>query len=339
MRADNGHTLSNLSTMPPSKKAVVISEQLGDGGVRRYERGKLLGEGGFARCYEVRALDSRGGAATAAAATAPPLAAKVLRKQRLSAALAAQLREEIAIHRDVSAGEGHPHVLRFFGAFEDARCWYLLLEVARHGTLAEVLARRKRLTEPECQYWVPQLLSGLTHLEALGVVHRDLTPSNLFIDREAAGDGGGALCLRIADFGLAERLVGGCESAPNCCGTPSYMPPEVLRSSHISGHEVLSTDGGHSHASDMWCVGVALFQMLAGRTPFAPSRDASPETCYKRIKEGAYTWPVQLPISTEVVDLVCPVVPYTVSSLFPISLSLSLSSLPPLSVCLSVCAC
>ena len=70
---------------------------------------------------------------------------------------------------------------------------------------------------------------------------------------------------------------------------------------------------------------VALFQMLAGRTPFAPSRDASPETCYKRIKEGAYTWPVQLPICTEVVDLVCPVVPYTLSSLSPsVTPSLSL---------------
>eukprot|EP01047_Picozoa_sp_COSAG01_P087458 COSAG01_NODE_20138_length_969_cov_0.989655_2_plen_131_part_01 len=91
-----------------------------------------------------------------------------------------------------------------------------------------------------------QPVSAVDACHAAGVVHRDLTPNNLFIDREAAGNGGGALCLRIADFGLAERLVGGCESAPNCCGTPSYMPPEVLRSSHISGHEVLSTDGGHS---------------------------------------------------------------------------------------------
>ena len=104
---------------------------------------------------------------------------------------------------------------------------------------------------------------------------------------------GRQLVLRIADFGLAEMLIDGKETAPNCCGTPSYMPPEVLRNSQIVGHEVVATDGGHSHASDIWAAGICLFAMLVGRTPFETNQV---EAIYRRIKEGTYSWPQNLPI-------------------------------------------
>ena len=252
-----------------------------------YERGAVLGKGGFAVAYS-----------TKDAATGEQRAIKVLKKHKLSEALYAQVGVEIATHRAASAGIGHRNILHFFGSFEDAGHCYLTLALARHGTLQGVLAARTRLTEPECQFWLPQLLAGLEHLAQIGIAHRDLTPSNMFVDREERH-----LVLRIADFGLAEFIVDGQESAPNACGTPSYMPPEVLRNSHIVGHDVIATNGGHSHLSDMWAVGISLYQLIVGRTPFE-TREATPETIYRRVKDGEYAWPAQLPASDSIIDLV-----------------------------------
>jgi serine/threonine protein kinase len=267
------------------KKVVIIEEVLEDGDVVRYERGKLLGKGGFATCYELRDT-----------ANDEVCAAKVVSKKGLSEALRTQLQEEISLHALATDGAGHLNVLQFYSSFEDDKSVYLLLEVARHGTLMDVVAARTRLTEPECQYWMPQLFAGLDHLDSLGVVHRDLTLNNLFIDRE-----GRQLILRIADFGLAEMLIDGAETAPNCCGTPSYMPPEVLRNSQIVGHEVVATNGGHSHASDLWAAGICLYSLLVGRTPFETNEV---EVIYRRIKAGQYSWPGHLPIGADAVNLV-----------------------------------
>lgn len=267
------------------KKVVIIEEVLEDGEVVRYERGKLLGKGGFASCYEIRDTTND-----------DVCAAKIVSKKSLSEALLAQLQEEISLHALATDGAGHPNVLQFYSSFEDDKSVYLLLEVARHGTLMDVVAARTRLTEPECQYWMPQLFAGLDHLQSLGIVHRDLTLNNLFVDRD-----GRQLTLRIADFGLAEMLIDGGETAPNACGTPSYMPPEVLRNSQIVGHDVVATNGGHSHASDIWAAGICLYALLVGRTPFETN---DVEVIYKRIKAGHYSWPSHLPIGSDACNLV-----------------------------------
>eukprot|EP01051_Picozoa_sp_SAG22_P027206 SAG22_NODE_8989_length_616_cov_0.909091_1_plen_192_part_01 len=185
------------------------------------------------------------------------VAGKRMPKKGCSDAKRAQMLAEVEIHRSLS----HEQVLRFYSAFETDAHIYLVLEIARHGTLQNIMEVRKRLTEPECQYYMPQLLSGLSYLEACSVVHRDLTLNNLFI----GSDGGRQLRLKIGDFGLAERILeNGRESSPSCCGTPTYMPPEVLRGAVVVGHVVQSHSGGHSTRSDLWAAGICLFAMLAG---------------------------------------------------------------------------
>eukprot|EP01052_Picozoa_sp_SAG31_P029081 SAG31_NODE_2863_length_4982_cov_2.545361_5_plen_137_part_00 len=124
--------------------------------------------------------------------------------------------EEIQIHRSLA----HENILRFHSAFETGQHVYLVLEIARHGTMQNIMEVRKRLTEPECQYYMPQLLEGLAYLDRLGIVHRDLTLNNLFVGTDRR-----QLRLKIGDFGLAERVVDGVESSPSCCG---YALPLVL---------------------------------------------------------------------------------------------------------------
>ena len=153
-----------------SKKVVIIEEVLEDGEVVRYERGKLLGKGGFATCYELRDT-----------ATDEVCAAKCVSKKSLSEALRAQLQEEISLHALATDGTGHANVLQFYSSFEDEKCVFLLLEVARHGTLMDVVAARTRLTEPECQYWMPQLFAGLDHVRFSGqILGNDLVTCGRF---------------------------------------------------------------------------------------------------------------------------------------------------------------
>ena len=92
------------------------------------------------------------------------------------------------------------------------------------------------------------LLRALAHVHGRGVVHRDLSPSNVMHRAD------GSPC--VVDFGAARTLAPG-ERAPTLCGTPDYVAPEVLLRS------------GHGCEADCWSCGALLFELVAGRAPFA----------------------------------------------------------------------
>src|SRR4051794_26126147 len=100
---------------------------------------------------------------------------------------------------------------------------------------------------------VRQLLAGMAHAHAQGIVHRDLKPENLILTDEAGLDDH----LRILDFGLAKLRDGPAMTAGMAVGTPSYMSPEQT-----------GADGAIDARTDLYAVGVVLFELLAGRKPF-----------------------------------------------------------------------
>ena len=105
----------------------------GETTVRSYQRGKLLGKGGFARCYEVKELESE-----------KLLAAKIIEKSSLTKGRAKQkLQSEIRIHRSLH----HPNVVRLERHFEDDQRVYLIMELCPNQTLKELVKKRKRLHE------------------------------------------------------------------------------------------------------------------------------------------------------------------------------------------------
>ena len=115
--------------------------------IRKYKRGKLLGRGGFARCYEFTCLDNN-----------KVFAAKVINKQNLATSRQKQkLITEIKIHKSVH----HDQVVAFEHNFEDNENVYILLEVCKNQTLNELFKRRKKLTEIEVQCYIIQLVKGL----------------------------------------------------------------------------------------------------------------------------------------------------------------------------------
>lgn len=236
----------------------------------RYQKGRFLGKGGFAKCYEVQDMESK-----------EVFAAKIVSKASIVKPRAhAKLRSEIAIHRSLD----HDKVVKFYDYFEDSEHVYIMLEVCPNQTLNEFMRRRpaKRLSEPEAMFYIYDLVMALQYLHQRRVIHRDLKLGNLFLDEE--------MRLKVGDFGLAAQLEHDGEKKRTICGTPNYIAPEILEGKH-----------GHSYEVDVWSLGVILYTMIIGRPPFETS---DVKTTYKRIRINQYTFPDTVRVSQQAKDLI-----------------------------------
>ncbi|XP_051789293.1 serine/threonine-protein kinase PLK1 [Erpetoichthys calabaricus] len=221
---------------------------------KRYLRGRFLGKGGFAKCYEITDMDTK-----------EVFAGKVVPKSML---LKPHQREkmtmEITIHRSLS----HQHVVGFHGFFEDDDFVFVVLEICRRRSLLELHKRRKAVTLPEARYYMKQTIMGCQYLHNNRVIHRDLKLGNLFLNDEME--------VKIGDFGLATKIEYDGERKRTLCGTPNYIAPEVL------------CKKGHSFEVDIWSLGCILYTLLVGKPPFETS--CLKET-YIRIKKNDYIIP------------------------------------------------
>ena len=256
----------------PDPNAVVVEEKIikvtGDFQIRKYYKGRLLGKGGFAKCYEFVCAENK-----------KNFAAKVIAKSSLVKSRAKQkLISEIKIHKSLH----HPQIVAFEHYFEDTENVYILLEMCQNQTLNELLKRRKRLTEIEVQCYIVQLIKALKYLHSHRVIHRDLKLGNLFLTDKME--------LKVGDFGLATKLDFEGERKRTVCGTPNYIAPEIL-------------DGksGHSYEVDIWSLGVIVYTLIIGKPPFE-TQDV--KTTYKRIKMNNYSFPETAVISEAAKNLI-----------------------------------
>ena len=220
-----------------------------------YRIDAVIGEGGMGTVY--RAEQLRLGRDVALKIMAPDLANDSSFRHRF-------LRES-----RIAASLEHPHVVPIFDAGEVQQILYLAMRFIPGIDLRALIRRQRRLTPAAALEVARQVASGLDAAHALGLVHRDVKPSNVLI-AEPAGSGG-ALQSYLTDFGLSKRVVettGGTMGRP--LGSVHYMSPEHIRGERVDAR------------SDVYSLGCLLYECLTGEPPYA--RDSEVAVLYAHLE-------------------------------------------------------
>jgi eukaryotic-like serine/threonine-protein kinase len=191
-------------------------------------------------------------------ATAADVAVKLCRGDMASEEAALRFRHEARLGAMLS----HRSIVRTFDLVEESDGTLLLvMELLRGETLERYLEGHGPLPTKEAIAIALPVLSALAHAHACGVVHRDVTPSNIFL----AIDPDGCVIPKLVDFGIAKAPASGFQTLDGrALGTPRYMAPEQIRApTEIDGR------------SDLFGMSVVLYEMLTGSCPFAASTPAA----------------------------------------------------------------
>uniref|UniRef100_A0A8C3NEQ8 Ribosomal protein S6 kinase n=1 Tax=Geospiza parvula TaxID=87175 RepID=A0A8C3NEQ8_GEOPR len=166
----------------------------------------------------------------------------------------------------------HPNIITLKDVYDDGKFVYLVMELMRGGELLDRILRQKCFSEREASAVLCTITKTVDYLHSQGVVHRDLKPSNiLYMDESGNPDS-----IRICDFGFAKQLRAENGLLMTPCYTANFVAPEVLKRQ------------GYDAACDIWSLGILLYTMLAGFTPFANGPDDTPEEILARIGSGKY---------------------------------------------------
>ncbi|XP_029128719.1 CBL-interacting serine/threonine-protein kinase 9 isoform X3 [Cajanus cajan] len=223
--------------------------------VGRYELGKTIGEGSFARVKFARNVENDS-----------HVAIKILdRNHVLKHKMMEQLQKEISAMKMIN----HPNVIKIYEVMASKTKIYIVLELVNGGELFDKIATNGRLKEDEARSYFHQLINAVDYCHSRGVYHRDLKPENLLLDSNGI--------LKVSDFGLSTYAHQEDELLRTACGTPNYVAPEVLNDRGYVGS-----------ASDIWSCGVILFVLMAGYLPFDEPNHAA---LYKKIGRAQFACP------------------------------------------------
>jgi len=228
---------SEESSASPTETLETPTEELTRGTTfaGRYEIIEELGKGGMGKVYRVE--DKKIKQEVALKLVKPEIASDKKTIERFS--------NELKTARMIS----HRNVCRMFDLGEEKGTNYITMEYISGEDLKSFIRRARQLTTGTAINIAKQVCEGLIEAHRLGVVHRDLKPQNVMIDKEGNA--------RIMDFGIARSLTGkGITGAGVMIGTPEYMSPE-----QVDGKDP-------DQRSDIYSLGIILYEMVTGRVPF-----------------------------------------------------------------------
>jgi len=237
---------AGLPTQPPTGPQgtiIVTAESLSPGlpapggQLGHYHIVRSLGGGGMGNVFEAEDLENGRRVALkvlSQALDSPEARHRFFREGRLAASI------------------NHPNSVYVFGTEELGGIPLITMELVAGGTLEERVRSRGPMPSTEAVDAVLQIIAGLEVAQRIGIIHRDVKPSNCFVDADGT--------VKIGDFGLsistAVRTETALTAAGSFLGTPAFCSPEQLRGEELNAR------------SDMYSVGATLFYLLTGRTPF-----------------------------------------------------------------------
>uniref|UniRef100_A0AAR2JUS9 non-specific serine/threonine protein kinase n=1 Tax=Pygocentrus nattereri TaxID=42514 RepID=A0AAR2JUS9_PYGNA len=239
-----------------------------------YEVVKVIGRGAFGEVQLVRHK-----------ATSKVYAMKLLSKfEMIKRSDSAFFWEE----RDIMAFANSSWVVQLFYAFQDDRYLYMVMEYMPGGDLVNLMSNYD-VPEKWARFYTAEVVLALDGIHSMGFIHRDVKPDNMLLDKTGH--------LKLADFGTCMKMnKDGMVRCDTAVGTPDYISPEVLKSQ--------GGDGYYGRECDWWSVGVFLYEMLVGDTPFYAD---SLVGTYSKIMnhKNALTFPEDSDISKDAKNLIC----------------------------------
>lgn len=205
-----------------------------DVGFKSFEILEVLGQGTFGKVFKVRKIDDD-----------KIYAMKVLKKS----VLARNKHLKYAITEcNVLKRANHPFIIRLHYSFQTPDYLYMILDYCPNGDLSLHLNQKQIFEEGEAKFFMAEIILAMDYLHKHDILYRDLKPENILV----CDDGH----IKMADFGLAKEGISDKKKAKSFCGSPAYLPPEMLGTR------------GVGKAADIYQLGAVLYELLVGLPPY-----------------------------------------------------------------------